>query len=50
MEAAHQTYNADRGREMILACIKRLQSRIHELQPKLATPEYKEARYGKGKK
>ena len=49
MEAAHQTYNADRGRKMVMACIERLQTRIHELQPKQATTEYKKARYGKKK-
>jgi hypothetical protein len=49
MEAAHQTYNAERGRKMVLACIKRLQTRIKELQPKKATPEYKEARYERRK-
>jgi len=47
MEAAHQTYNAERGRKIVQACIKRLQIRIEELKPKKATPEYKKARYGK---
>jgi len=50
MEAAHQTYNVGRGRKMVEACIKRLQDRFNELQPKKATPEYLKARYGKGKK
>lgn len=49
MEAAHQTYNAGRGRTIVESCIKRLQERIDELRPKKATPEYKEARYGKEK-
>jgi len=47
MEAAHQTYNAGRGKKIVNACIERLQERIHELQPKKATPKYKKARYGK---
>ncbi len=47
MEAAHQTYNAGRGQKIVQSCINRLQKRIDELQPKKATPEYKEARYGK---
>ena len=47
MEVAHLTYNAARGRKIVEACIRRLQERIGELQPKEATPEYKEARYGK---
>lgn len=49
MEAAHQTYNVERAIKMVNACIDRLQERIHELKPKKATPEYKEARYGKKK-
>lgn len=47
MEVAHLTYNAPRGTRMITACITRLQERIGEIQPKEASPEYKEARYGK---
>ena len=47
IEAAHQTYNACRGKAMIEACISRLQERIGEIQPKKADPKYREARYGK---
>ena len=47
MEVAHLTYNAARGRRMVETCIKKLQKRISELQPKEADPKYKEARYGK---
>ncbi|MCR4284106.1 MAG: hypothetical protein NUV64_02180 [Parcubacteria group bacterium] len=50
LEATHLTYNAQRGKQMIKACIKRLQERFSELQPKKAHPAYKEARYGKDKK
>ena len=35
---------------MIEVCIKILQKRIHEIQPKKAEPKYREARYGKNKK
>lgn len=49
MEAAHQTYNSGRGKKIVNACIDRLQERIHELKPKKAASEYKEARYGKKK-
>jgi|WetSurMetagenome_2_1015567.scaffolds.fasta_scaffold404832_1 hypothetical protein len=47
MEAAHQTYNAARGRAIVESCIKRLQMRVNELQSKPADPAYKKARYGK---
>lgn len=47
IEAAHQTYKASRGKAIIKACIKRLQERSGEIQPKKADPNYKEARYGK---
>ena len=30
IEAAHQTYNAPRGRKIVLACIKRLEKRFPE--------------------
>jgi hypothetical protein len=50
MESAHLTYNAQRGMKIIKACIERLQERIDEIQPKKATPEYKEARYGQKRK
>lgn len=50
MEAAHLTYNAYRGKRIVEVCIKILQERIHEIQPKKAEPKYEEARYGKGKK
>ena len=46
IEAAHQTYNAPRGRKIVETCIKRLQERIEEIQPKKAKPSYKQARYG----
>ena len=49
LEATHLTYNARRGQQMVKACIKRLQERLPELQPKKAHPAYNEARYGKGK-
>lgn len=45
IEAAHQTYNAQRGRAIVESCVKRLQERINELQPKPADPAYKKARY-----
>ena len=35
------------GQEMIRACVKRLSSRIEELQTKEAELGYREARYGK---
>jgi len=50
LEATHLTYNAKRGQQMIKACIKRLQERLPELQPKKAHPDYKKARYGEDKK
>ncbi|KKP80190.1 MAG: hypothetical protein A2271_03830 [Candidatus Moranbacteria bacterium RIFOXYA12_FULL_35_19] len=46
IEVAHQTYNASRGKAIIEACIKRLQERMPEIQPKKATLQYKKARYG----
>jgi len=46
VEVAHQTYNANRGRKIILACIKQLKRRFDEIQEKKAIPEYKKARYG----
>lgn len=49
IEAAHQTYNASRGKVIIRACIVRLKERIDEIQPKKADPKYKEARYRKKK-
>jgi hypothetical protein len=50
MEAAHQTYNAHRGKKLVEVCIKKLQERINEIQPKKADPAYKKARYDKRKK
>jgi len=47
MKAAHYTYNARRGRQIVLSCIKRLQERASEVKPKKAKPSYKKARYGK---
>jgi len=46
MEAAHLTYNAARGIAIVESCIKELQNRIHEIQPREAEPGYKKARYG----
>jgi len=46
IESAHLTYNAPRGRKMVLACLNRLRSRIDEIQPKKALPKYKKAQYG----
>jgi len=46
MEAAHQTYNAPRGRKIIRTCIDILKERIDEIQPKKAEPNYRKARYG----
>ncbi len=46
IEAAHLTYNAPRGRNIVTACIERLQERLEEIQSKKATPEYRRARYG----
>lgn len=50
IEAAHLTYNAQRGKRIIEVCIARLQERVSEIQSKKADPKYKEARYGKGRK
>ena len=47
IEAAHLTYNASRGKRIVEVCIKRLQERIGEIQPKKADPKYEKARYGK---
>lgn len=47
IETAHLTYNAGRGKNIVKSCIKRLRERIDEIQPKTATPKYKEARYEK---
>ena len=46
MKAAHMTFNARRGRSIVLSCIKQLHERLHEIQPKKAKPSYKKARYG----
>jgi len=46
IEAAHQTYNAPRGKAIVEACIKRLQERLPEIQPRKADPKYKKSRYG----
>jgi len=46
IESAHQKYNARGARLMVTACIKRLEERLSEIQPKKATPKYKKARYG----
>ena len=48
--AAHLTYNAQRGKRIVEICIKRLQARIDEIQPKAADPKYKKAGYGQDKK
>lgn len=47
MKAAHMTFNAPRGRNMVRFCIKELKRRLSEIKPKKATPHYKAARYGK---
>lgn len=49
MEAAHLTYNASRGQAIVKACIKELQKRISEIQPRKANPAYKKSRYGERK-
>ncbi|MEA2112558.1 MAG: hypothetical protein U9P50_01125 [Patescibacteria group bacterium] len=46
MKSAHMTYNASRGRKIVETCIRELQQRIEEIQPKKAGPAYKKARYG----
>ena len=46
MKYAHKMYNAKRGRKIVEVCIKVLQERIGEIQPKEADPKYKKARYG----
>lgn len=46
MLAAHNAYNAPRGRKIVATCIEILQKRIEEIQPKKADPKYKKARYG----
>jgi hypothetical protein len=45
MSSAHLTYNAPRGIKIVQSCIKRLQERIGEIQPKKASPEVLAARY-----
>jgi hypothetical protein len=47
MLAGHNSYNAQRGRKIVATCIKILQERIEEIQPKEASPAYKKARYSK---
>ncbi len=47
MRSAHMTFNAQRGRKMVRICIKILQDRIHEIQPKKATSKYYKSRYSK---
>jgi hypothetical protein len=47
IRAGHSTYNARRGKKIVESCIKSLQERLSEIQPKKATPAYKKARYGK---
>jgi hypothetical protein len=47
MKYAHMMYNAGRGRKIVETCIKVLQERICEIQPKKAEPAYKKARYDK---
>jgi len=49
IQAAHLTFNAPRGKQMIEACIKRLQERLGEVKPRPATKAYKKARYGRKK-
>ena len=46
MWAGHNSYNAQRGKKIVETCIKILQERISEIQPRKADPEYKKARYG----
>lgn len=45
IEAAHLTYNAQRGRKIILSCIDRLNKRLNEIKPRKADPIYKKQRY-----
>lgn len=47
IEVAHLTYNAPRGISIVEACITQLTEKIDEIKPKKATPDYKNARYGK---
>lgn len=47
MKYAHMMYNAGRGKTIVETCIKILQKRINEIQPKEADPKYKKSRYGK---
>ena len=47
MKYAHMMYNAGRGKKIVKTCIKILQERIDEIQPKKANPKYKKARYDK---
>ncbi|GAI87461.1 unnamed protein product, partial [marine sediment metagenome] len=46
IDAAHLTYKAARGQQMIQACIDQLEKRRKEIVPKKASPAYKKARYG----
>jgi hypothetical protein len=46
MMIGHQRYNASQGRKTVETCLKRIQERIDEIQPKEADPTYKKARYG----
>lgn len=49
IEAAHQTYNAPRGRAIVESCIRRLQERLPEIQPRTADPKYKKTGMAKPK-
>ena len=49
IEAAHLTYNAPRGKQIVETCIRILQERLDEIQPQKADTAYKEARYGNKK-
>ncbi len=49
IDAAHLTFNAPRGKQMVLSCIKRLQERIDEIYERKKTePKYDRDRHGKG--
>ena len=41
------TLDVSVGRKIIDSCIKRIEERINEIQPKKADSKYKKARYGK---
>lgn len=47
IEIGHQRFNASQGRKIEETCLKTIQERIDEIQPKKADPKYKKARYGK---